>query len=123
MNYITVYEENTEIGSEVLEEGSEVGITDSFEIEVIDPEEETQQPVIAPIGSDESERSEEEADPLAAIAEPDTECLLLSDDSGISEQLDRMESYLGVAVFAILVFVCVWLLRSWRTWMVKGGRF
>jgi hypothetical protein len=122
MNYITVYEENAEIASEVLEEGSEVDITDSFKVDILDSEEETLEPVIAPIGSDESERSEEEADPLAAIAESDTECLLLSDDSGISEQLDRMESYLGVAVFAILVFVCVWLLRSWRTWMVKGGR-
>jgi hypothetical protein len=122
MNYITIYEENTEIGSEVLEESSEVDITDSFKIEVVDVEEDSQKAAVDSVGSDKSERSEGAADPIEAAAESDTECLLLSDDLGVSEQLDRMESYLGVAVFAILVFVCVWLLRSWRTWMVKGGR-
>jgi hypothetical protein len=112
MNEIVSNTEVQESTSEIFEETAEVDYTDQLEIVVDDPEVEAD-------GLDATEQSEAAADP-----EAETEIIseiLVPDSPDLTDRLDHVSQTLDVILFLLIVFVAMWILRSWRTWSVKNG--
>lgn len=104
-----VYEEN----SAPLVESTEDFIVDSESAAELEEIESTEITVL----SDQEEAEVSDGSESTIIAVDYTETLVL-----VHEDLVYMNQCLDIIVMVLLAWFGSWVFRSWRTWMVKGGK-